>query len=549
MKNYEIIKLRTRYIVPFEYDIDDASFEEICERIDNHQDFPYAFFHKENHRVEGHWVRSSLLYDDQDLYTYIANEFCLTGPIDYSKNIDKMGLYWKYEYLTDEHFEMLFSYDTYLDKDSKTIPLSIIDMGLYVFRSGVGLIWYETDLDETKTPTSLELIHFQNLFKELSRGKNNHIWLSTDKLQVQDSGQEYVPFMLGTWLVNRLSFLNVSFPASNKNYYTDLLRDQTYSHLTLEELQEKTNWLNQRIATTSADKALLFTYAVFKKDSADWKKDYDTLRTVYYLTNGYRETYEMTEQIGNMIKNPFSNLYWSADIEGCGYFAWASEENKLFFMERQYVRIMRHYFLLYIRGVYQSASLMRYAVYTSTLLPNRYESYISINDDTEKLSQLISMIGARINLFIVKSIVTTVSHITHQNEFYSYIIERLKIKEDVASVTAGLAALNELQQETVMKKQDELERSKEKKRQKESQHEKRSANRFQIGLGLISFLAAISAITDTYYVVYLMSHNTIEAPWTYIFGTVSSICIIILIVSIVIFVQSVREITRQDKEQ
>ena len=100
-----------------------------------------------------------------------------------------------------------------------------------------------------------------------------------------------------------------------------------------------------------------------------------------------------------------------------------------------------------------------------------------------------------------------------------------------------------------MKKQDELERSKEKKRQKESQHEKRSANRFQIGLGLISFLAAISAITDTYYVVYLMSHNTIEAPWTYIFGTVSSICIIILIVSIVIFVQSVREITRQDKEQ
>ena len=52
MKNYEILKLRTRYIVPFEYNIDETSFEEICQSVDNHQDFPYAFFHKENHN----WV-------------------------------------------------------------------------------------------------------------------------------------------------------------------------------------------------------------------------------------------------------------------------------------------------------------------------------------------------------------------------------------------------------------------------------------------------------------------------------------------------------------
>ena len=66
--------------------------------------------------------------------------------------------------------------------------------------------------------------------------------------------------------------------------------------------------------------------------------------------------------------------------------------------------------------------------------------YLSNKDDS-KIQKLL----AEMNTFTMKSTHTSVSHIQHQNDFYEYGMQRLRIKEDADSVIAGAESLGEMQ--------------------------------------------------------------------------------------------------------
>ena len=112
---------------------------------------------------------------------------------------------------------------------------------------------------------------------------------------------------------------------------------------------------------------------------------------------------------------------------------------------------------------------------------------------------------------------TSVSYVHHQNEFYEYLIERLRVKEDAESVTAGLAALKELQHETLLEKEKEQKLTELAEREKEAEREKKADNMFQIGLGLMTFLAVISAVTDSYGIVSDLSDLQVTKGWFAVF--------------------------------
>lgn len=514
MNNYEISALRTRYIVPFEIDIINNSFNEICERIDNYIDYPYSFLNKTNKVKEGRWIRESLRQRNQDVYGYIIDEFSIVGDIDFSKEIDKSGCYWHYSLFEKEPFKMDF-----VNKDIR-FPIELNDMGLYIFRSGVGLLWYEIDTKDN-IKDSESLIIFQNMFKQLDRAYDNHLRINNEYFEFENE----LPLILGSYFAERLAFLNIRFQSERKNVYHELLREH------IKEFNEEE--LIDILPAYCPDKAILFSYVVFERDN-DWIKDNETLKTAYYLTNGYKESYEMAEDIKDTVGNPFSNVYWIASKEGCGYFAWEREDNKDFFKNHQYYKIMDDYFLLFIRALFQSSSLMKYAIYTSKTLPSDYHHYLTVSDKTEEIYDNISGIEAEINLFLVKSLATSVSHIQHQNEFYNYIIDRLSIKEDVNSVTAGLNVLNDMQNDTLAKKerkiQDEAER-----------REKDADNNFQIGLALVTFLAGISAFADSYTLVDGLINNTFNGWSSILFVVLYIICIVILVVSLVLFIKTVKQ--------
>lgn len=542
MDAYLISKIRNRYIVPFEFNIEENTFEEICQKIDAYRDDPYSLLKSESGREKKRWLRKSLRSGEQDLYDYIVQEFSVPGDIDYSAGIEKSGCYWNYESFEKEPFELLFSFSK---KHENTDPfyIALVDMGLYLFRSGIGFLWYEMDINDKKINDSAKLIRFQNMIKELNRRYNNHLWIDLSKFAVRDEFREscFAPFMLGSWIAERLAFLNVSYQAERNNSYAGLLGDHYFAKLEKTKKKQKLNELYSLLPLKCPDKALSFLYVVFKK-SEHWQVNTSVIQTAYYLANGYKESYEMSPAIADVVQYPFANVLWMASREGCGYFAWQDERNKTFFTRNQYTKIMNDYFLLYIKAIYQSFSLMKYAVYTSKFLPNDVNVYLQVAKDTEKISEQISKIGTEINLFLVKSIATSVSHVQHQNNFYNYLCQQLKIKEDVISVTEGLESLNDLQQESVQKKQRLNDIIARKEQEKIEQREKEADNTFQIGLGLMTFLAGISAVTDAYGIISSLATNTLSKPWMIAFGVLFTICIGILIASIVIFIKSIRNL-------
>lgn len=548
MESYAISKYRIRYVIPFEVNLEKRTFEQVCSKIDNYTDYPYSFLGKTNETFSGRWVRKSLRRGEQDIYSYIIDEFVYQDEINSAGTIEKTGCFWSYNSLAKHPFKLEFTDNKNYDKAKRKISISIDNMGLYAFRSGVGFLWYEIKADENAFSTSGELIAFQSVIKELSRGNNNHLWIQRQVLKIEEEyTKEVVPFMLGNWIAERLQFLDVVFSAQRKNSYGRLLGKYFYDKRPEQERKDKSDKLQKLLPFGCPDKALLFSYVVFQRDE-NWTKNQDSLRTAYYLTNGYKESYEMSSDVDRVAKHPFANVYWMAAREGCGYFAWAGKENREFFTNIQYEKIMNDYFLLYIRAIYQSYSLMRYAVSTSKVLPNDYRTYVNVNDETENISKQISDISAGISLFLVKSVVTSVSHIHHQNEFYEYLIERLQIKEDADSVTAGLAALNELQHETLLEKQNKQKQTERKEREEEEQREKEADNRFQIGLGLMTFLAAISAVTDAYGIASGLASSQLTGGWFKVFITLFGICAVIFITSLIIFVQSVVNLKKNKKE-
>ena len=101
------------------------------------------------------------------------------------------------------------------------------------------------------------------------------------------------------------------------------------------------------------------------------------------------------------------------------------------------------------------------------------------------------MQSAEINIFLVKSVYSSVSHISHQNDFYEYLLRRLRIRENIEGLTIGLESLEKLQEARERERIQRIESL-------ENEEQELSDDRLNIGLGLISNLALVSAIADGY---------------------------------------------------
>lgn len=121
------------------------------------------------------------------------------------------------------------------------------------------------------------------------------------------------------------------------------------------------------------------------------------------------------------------------------------------------------YFTLYLKTLYQSFSLLKYADETN-----------NVGKGPENVDELYK----KMNDFLMKSMATSVSHTHHQSEFYVYLKKRLRISEDVESATAGLDAMDGII------------------RQQQDDEGKKRDNLTQVVLGFVSVLSIISAFND-----------------------------------------------------
>ena len=129
--------------------------------------------------------------------------------------------------------------------------------------------------------------------------------------------------------------------------------------------------------------------------------------------------------------------------------SWPDKDNEEFYTGTILGKIKAGYFTLYLKTLYQSFSLLIYAEKIQDEILAVKEKYLTESSD----SSIMELFG-EINLFLAKSMATSVSHIHHQSEFYVYLKNQLRIHDDVKSVTSGLSALDMLQREREQREED-----------------------------------------------------------------------------------------------
>ncbi len=482
MTNNTIISSLFRYIVPFRFE---GQWESVIGEAIKRG------FQKKADKTES------------ELYDYIRNEF-LWEQEDSKKrmtcllSLKKDGKTLFPRFLTEKK---LFSTGEQLT-DSDLIKITEID--LLLSRTGVGFLCFEIKIGDTalidKTSESDErisitdIISFQNAFKELARfNKGYELWkqvsfsqrngleenlegrvLKEEKIinGIVAKTNYYQKITVGQLIAQFLSFADVTFFAERKcSTYSidevDIPQRSGYEYSVSEF--EKDSFMPSYVP----DKALLFSYCSL--DESEVLPEEKTIEEyAFYLATGYKESYMLSKDSKGVFFKPFGNVYWFANQEGCACLTVPDSSNRNFIGESFVSKVKSDYFILYLKCLNQSFSFLRFAERIEKEYPAEVDGCMA--DSEENLERLFT----EINIFLTKEMATSVSHVSHQSDYYNYICDRLHINEDVNSVTAGLETINNI----IDNRRDDAEASR--------------GAKLRVVMGFISMMSVFSALLAVY---------------------------------------------------
>ena len=583
MINYQVTASLLRYIVPFTYKGD---FDEACAKIDR-EDSEDVVPGKPSDRG---WIRytPSMVKGESDLYAYIREEFMFDdqeGPDLRPLSDKKSGAQWVHRRLNkSEPLAKLVFLPNYKinsgkggknpkiepeewdDYYEKAVPVDLTNMGIYIFRNGLGFVWYELDPGRI---SSERLMGMQNYIKELNRPTKISL-LKIEKQPVSDGmvvskkvirnkdGKFYgrdiylTPFFMGKMLADTMRFLGVDFLTGRKSNYPVMLKNarRFIEAFPYEKKEYSEGTFSRAVADypTLPDKAVMFSYGYMYNpaDPEDIGDEMDRCFLSFYLTKGYLEGYNCSPKIAEKIVNPFRNAIWYASSEGASYYNWGTIERPEFYTGGIMPKIRNDYFPLFIKTLYQSYSLFLFGRKIQEEIPAEHIEKMN-DEDYERIAKRYE----EINLFLTKSMATSVSHIDHQSEFYNYLKESLRIAEDARSISIGLDALDALQKEERHRKET-LRLAEESRLEKENEEaEKQRDNAVQRVLEIISYLAIASALIDSYDFISKLAFGEDES-WAWMFIQHPGVFIIELLVIVAIAVIAIRGlilIRRNSKEK
>ena len=541
MINYQVTASLLRYIVPFTYEGD---FDEACAKID-HADSEDAAAGKPSDRG---WIRftPSLIRGESDLYAYIREEFMFDdreGPLSDKKS----GAQWIHRKIDKgtplARLLLLPNYRIKSGKGGKNpqieaevwdglyknaTPIDLTAMGIYLFRNGFGFVWYELDPGSI---SSVRLMEMQNLIKELNRTTKIRI-LKIEKNPVSEGAVVYqkkirnkageycgrdvylTPFFMGKMLTDTMRFLDVSFLTERKSTYGNMLRTarRFIEAFPYEKREYRADTLGNASEDypTFPDKAVMFSYA-YMYNQEDLGDEIDRCFLSFYLTKGYLPAYDCSPKIAEKIVNPFRNAIWYASSEGASYFIWGRAEKQEFYTGGILAKIRNDYFPLFIKTLYQSYALLLFGRKIQEEIPAEHIEKMS-DEDYERIAKRYE----EINLFLTKSMATSVSHIDHQSEFYNYLKESLRIAEDARSISIGLDAVDALQKEERHRKETIRLAEQSRLEKQNEEEEKQRDNAVQRVLEIISYLAIASALIDSYDFISKLAMGENES-WAWMF--------------------------------
>ena len=308
-------------------------------------------------------------------------------------------------------------------REDYSVDFYIRKINLALFQTGVGFLWFTPEIKGGFDNVD-EAIDFNYHMKELARNeKDNFLFKeivkdvpeneTIPKEKLIPGGKKYkenVPFFLGPWIddiVRSISDQIDYYPSRNK--------------------------MIDGIKRTLPDKFVIFQCGTILEEA-------DADNNLAYLTRGYKKTYRLSQDVASQIYQPFDNVRYYATAEGCGYFVLTDDKTPAFF--RDLTKVNTDYYTMYMLALYQNYTLLRCSEIISKKLSSKRSDYKKYS---KELEDNLDDITTELNIFLAKNVYSSVSHIQHQNEFFNYVSDRLLIKENIASVTAGIEALNNIE--------------------------------------------------------------------------------------------------------
>lgn len=476
--NNEIRKYVSRYVVPFYFNYEDDGYDKIVKSFTTEKkDYKALGIPKDSRWVKkdfgGKDKNDKISKSEIDIYTYL-----LELLREEKESLNEASLGTAFELKTSGS---LFNLCYVSDKERKGIDFRCKDLGILLFKNGVGFIWYDIDLG--KTITTDEYLEFQHEFIELSRTHSN-------KFRRKTGRDIYETFCMGKWLAQFLntSVLGIKFWAERKTWV-----EETDSEMCI------------------PDKSLLFQYVFINTAEKQERMD-----IAFQIANGYDKKYNPPSTLASEIYEPFGNACFYISKTGMAYVVSDDESNGAFFENNFKEKFIKDYFFIYVLLLYQTYSCAHYSRLL-TKLPADLKAVEKKTVYTDRMKTL----EAQINLFLVKSTYESVSNIQHQNGVYIYGKKVLRIEEDVKSLTAGLTALRGIEEE---KQRYIVQRRKDKK--------DRAINK---GLIIFGFIVVVSAALDALNLVdwFCNEQTTINVWHIVALGGIGSLTLFMIVVLIV----------------
>ena len=417
-----------RYIIPFYFEIKkNTHFNSLCRKLKN----------VGGSVKEPLWVEYKIDDSECDLYEPIQKSM-------QSNLYENQGIGQSYRINSNCRQKYLKKLKV-INEDSTFVEVSFCDMGLHIFRVGIGFFWYELKI---VTSDMDELLSINNMLKEISHHNTKKTLLEVksinQKLSVPieariqdlskcDNSSSYIKIC-----GKRNEYIDsseIDIDIQNKKDIYFYLRDNEIWYKYSEELEfEFLTFIEEHLSIFPdikyfagrykiengeqkyvPDKAILFSAV----NTINFERK-ELLEKLYWLGKGYVSSYCVSESYLDDYKNavfePFQGVLWYASMEGCAQIIAKSEnrERNIFFTTTYFKRL-ENYFYVYVLILYQYYGLLKFDEGISNL-PNDILGYDNINH-----RKSLHSYKQQLSFFMMNSVFLCVSHITHQNQFFDYL--------------------------------------------------------------------------------------------------------------------------------
>lgn len=427
------------------------------------------------------WEKNHIVSGENDLYDYITN------LINGEKN-SSIATSWtirKQPYLKG-------NYETQLSE--KIIKWRISDMGLLIFKTEVGILWYEIQADDIENIN--QLYDFVYSIKELSYS-GKIITSRVRSIPVESENCKEVEIIKNNPKIKKTKF------RSTKEGIILQVKEEIALYLDvimpLISPLKIDSFFSNRVKKEQLcpDRAMAFLWFHEQKTLQD---DVNCKNIAFHLGRNYKSSYEMSSKIKDEdFYIPFEDSIWYGSLEGCANYTCPLEEKQ--FYNDGYKGRLDTYYYLYLLCLGQYYSLLELAQEVS-VLPISEQMYSSKNNILEDMLD-------KIHIFNLKNNYSQVGHLTQHNEFYEYLQKRLGINRMQEELEIELQALFEM-----------IDRKKTIKQEKNRK--------------VLTIIGGIFVVLQAFVNVAAMYSSVIEGDWGYFFFAMSG-CLVLCVVGLILW--------------